>query len=62
MELRYRGVSYEYNPPKVPVSDMKEVGKYRGAELHFHQLRKSIPQPPADLKYRGVPYHKGKTA
>ena len=58
MKLRYRGVSYEYNPPKVPVSDMKEVGKYRGAELHFHQLRKSIPQPPDDLITPAVKYRR----
>ena len=62
MKLKYRGVSYEYSPPKVPVSETEEAGKYRGAELHFHKLRKSIPQPPANLKYRGVPYHKGKAA
>ncbi|MGB7088282.1 MAG: DUF4278 domain-containing protein [Phormidesmis sp.] len=62
MKLTYRGVSYDYNPPQVPVADTEEVGKYRGAILHFHKLLKSLPQPSLDLVYRGVKYHKGTAA
>ncbi len=59
MKLTYRGVRYECTPPEIPVADTEEVGKYRGALLHFHKLLKSLPQPSLDLKYRGVSYHKG---
>lgn len=59
MKLTYRGVSYEYNPLEVPISESREVGKYRGNAFHFHKLRKVLPQPSLDLKYRGVSYHTG---
>lgn len=62
MKLVYRGVPYEYNPPKVPVVDSVEVGTYRGATLHFHKLLKALTQPARDLKYRGVSYHVGSPA
>ncbi|MEL6491095.1 MAG: DUF4278 domain-containing protein [Cyanobacteria bacterium J06634_6] len=59
MKLTYRGVSYEHTLPRIPVADTEETGKYRGVLLHFHKLLRSLPQPPVDLKYRGVSYHKG---
>lgn len=62
MKLVYRGIPYEYNLPKVPVVDSVEVGKYRGAPLHFHKLLKAFTQPARDLKYRGVSYHTGASA
>lgn len=62
MKLIYRGVAYDYDPPQVPVVDGVEVGKYRGATLHFHKLVKALTQPAYDLKYRGVSYHAGSTA
>lgn len=62
MKLTYRGVSYEYTPPPMPVVDTEELGHYRGAIFHFHKLIKSIAQPSLDLKYRGVSYHKGAAA
>lgn len=62
MQLKYRGVSYEYNPPPITISESKEVGKYRGVALHFHKLIKFLPQPSLNLKYRGVSYHTGSTA
>ncbi|MEL7332951.1 MAG: DUF4278 domain-containing protein [Cyanobacteria bacterium J06560_2] len=62
MKLTYRGINYEYNPPRVSVADTEEVGKYRGALLHFHKLIKALPQPAVDLVYRGVAYHKDATA
>ena len=62
MKLKYRGVSYEYNAPKIEVVESEEVGHYRGATLHFHKLLKAISQPAFDLKYRGVAYHVGSPA
>lgn len=60
MKLKYRGVTYEYNPTKVATIEGKVGGKYRGASW-----QKRIPQitlvdePNVDLKYRGVSYSKG---
>ena len=62
MQLKYRGVSYEYNPSQVPVAESKDVGMYRGVTFHFHKLLKSISKLPLDLQYRGVSYHIGPTA
>lgn len=62
MKLVYRGVAYDYAPHQVPVVDSVEVGKYRGATLHFHKLVKALTQPACDLKYRGVSYHVGSPA
>ena len=62
MRLVYRGIPHEYNPSEVPVVDSAEIGKYRGAPLHFHKLLKAITQPARDLKYRGVAYHTGAPA
>lgn len=62
MKLKYRGVSYEYEAPKVAISESEDVGKYRGATFHFHKLVKALSQPVFDLKYRGVPYHTGGSA
>ena len=62
MKLTYRGVSYEYTPPQVPISESTEIGKYRGRTFHFHKLVKALPQPSLDLKYRGVSYHIGAPA
>ena len=62
MKLKYRGVSYEYQPPKIAVADSEEVGKYRGGTFHFHKLVKALSQPVFDLKYRGVSYHTGGSA
>lgn len=60
MKLKYRGVTYEYNPTKVVTIEGKVVGKYRGVPY-----QKRIPQialvdePSVDLKYRGVSYRQG---
>ena len=59
MKLKYRGTSYEYTPPQIPISESEEVGKYRGETFHFHRPMEALRQPPLDLKYRGVTYHIG---
>jgi hypothetical protein len=57
MKLTYRGVSYDYNPPQIEVSDSNTVGKYRGLDVRFRNPQKAIVlQPTLDLKYRGAAY------
>ncbi len=57
MKLTYRGVTYDYNPPKVEYGDRQEVGKYRGVDIRFRNIKKApVMQPTLDLLYRGVAY------
>ena len=60
MQLKYRGVSYEYNPPEVEMIPSGATGQYRGLEWRFRNP-KSLPvmQSNLDLMYRGVPYQQG---
>lgn len=63
MKLTYRGVSYDYTPPKVEYGPIYASGQYRGAPVVFRTL-KDIPieQPSYNLKYRGVTYASGMAA
>lgn len=55
MKLTYRGVTYDYNPPQVEYGDRAEVGKYRGLDIRFRNIKKApVLQPTLDLIYRGV--------
>jgi hypothetical protein len=55
MKLTYRGVSYDYNPPKVEYGDRSQAVKYRGVDIRFRSLKKPpVLQPTLDLIYRGV--------
>ncbi|ELS02008.1 hypothetical protein Xen7305DRAFT_00017180 [Xenococcus sp. PCC 7305] len=57
MKLVYRGVSYDYDPPQVAVTESKITGKFRGLDWRFHNLKKPLVlQPPVNLTYRGVAY------
>lgn len=62
MKINYRGVSYEYNPPKVEYGNLTQSGKshsgkYRGVDVRFRNPQKSpVLQPTLDLVYRGVAY------
>lgn len=57
MKLTYRGVSYDYNPPKVEYGDRAQVGKYRGVDIRFRNPKKPLVlQPTLDLVYRGAAY------
>jgi Domain of unknown function (DUF4278) len=57
MKLTYRGVTYDYNPPKVEYGDRTQVGKYRGVDIRFRNIEKPLVlQPTLDLIYRGVCY------
>lgn len=60
MNLTYRGVSYEYNPPEVDMTSSEEVGQYRGLEWRFRNAHKTpVMQPSLNLVYRGVAYETG---
>jgi len=57
MKLCYRGVEYDYNPPMLEVTDEELKGCYRGRSLRFSYVRHiPIPQPVAEMTYRGVSY------
>ncbi|ASC69170.1 uncharacterized protein XM38_000960 [Halomicronema hongdechloris C2206] len=57
MKLCYRGVEYDYNPPMLEVTDEELQGCYRGRSLRFSYVRHiPIPQPVAEMTYRGIPY------
>lgn len=61
MKLTYRGVSYEYTPPTVEMTEGELVGQYRGLDWRFCNLKKApVHQPTLDLMYRGVAYSTGK--
>jgi len=62
MQLKYRGVSYDYNPPEVETTESQQVGTYRGLEWRFRNPRKPLVlETNLDFKYRGVPYRSGQT-
>jgi hypothetical protein len=57
MKLCYRGVEYNYNPPSLEVKESEILGRYRGRPFHFAYVSHvPVPQPVAQLTYRGVPY------
>jgi hypothetical protein len=57
MKLTYRGVDYERNPLAVEMTPGEIGGKYRGASWQRYYPRHiPVPQPVAELKYRGVSY------
>jgi hypothetical protein len=60
MKLKYRGVSYEVDPPMVAVEPTALTGRYRGVPYLIPNLTtEPIPQPIHNLVYRGVPYQVG---
>ncbi|MGF1566565.1 MAG: DUF4278 domain-containing protein [Nodosilinea sp.] len=57
MRLCYRGVEYDYNPLSLEVKDSELTGRYRGHLTHFSYVSHvPVPQPVANLTYRGVGY------
>ena len=63
MQLTYRGVKYDYNPPTVELKATDEVGKFRGVDIRFRTVKRNpVQQPILDLKYRGVAYTTGAPA
>ncbi len=57
MQLKYRGATYEYNPPAVEATEGAAIGKYRGLDWRFRNLKAApVMMPTHNLKYRGVAY------
>lgn len=57
MQLTYRGIKYDYNPPTVDTIESAAGGKYRGWDWRFRNLKNPpVLQPRVNLKYRGVRY------
>lgn len=57
MKLKYRGVSYDYNPANVEVNEDSVVGQYRGAAVRFHHPAKAPSHHHLfGLLYRGIAY------
>ena len=58
MKLVYRGVGYDYNTPQVAVQESKLIGKFRGLNWRFHNLKKPLAlQPPVNMTYCGIVYN-----
>lgn len=58
MQLSYRGVSYDYNPPRVETEVLGLAGSYRGLDYRFRRISaKNIVQPNVNLTYRGVSFN-----
>jgi hypothetical protein len=63
MQLKYRGVNYDYTPPQVAAKPTGVVGAYRGLEWRFRAVTQSpVQQPTLDLVYRGATYQTGQTS
>lgn len=63
MTLKYRGVSYEDNSPKLAKGAIKATGKYRGVDITFAESNSlPVPQPVHDLSDRSVAYQTGQAA
>lgn len=57
MQLTYRGIQYDYNPPMLEVTESEIAFKYRGQSAAYTYVRHvPIPQPAETLRYRGVAY------
>ena len=59
MKLKYRGVSYEYQPIALETKQGEVAGRYRSGEWRFRNLKKApVLLPVGNLTYRGVKYSK----
>ena len=55
MQLIYRGVKYNTTEPTVEIRETQEVGHYRGATYHLHQVISKVVRSTEDvLIYRGA--------
>ncbi|PZD71138.1 hypothetical protein C1752_07866 [Acaryochloris thomasi RCC1774] len=59
MKLTYRGITYDYNPPRVVYGSTYAQGKYRGLPVTFQTTEVPIVKPSYNLKYRGIAYCTG---
>lgn len=57
MKLTYRGVSYDYNPPMLEVTESEVACQYRNQPARYTYVRHvPIPQAAEKLTYRGTAY------
>lgn len=57
MRLSYRGISYEYTPPTLEVTEGEIQSKYRGAPWRCHTIAEArIPQAPQNLENQNIVY------
>ena len=57
MKLTYRGISYDYNPPMLEVTESDIAMQYRGQSAPYTYVRHvPIPQLAERLTYRGAAY------
>lgn len=57
MKLTYRGISYDYNPPMLEVTESDIAMQYRGQSAAYTYVQHvPIPQPAERMTYRGVAY------
>ncbi len=61
MQLKYRGVTYEYNPQAVETITTVTTGKYRGLDCASSHATAAVAKPTSKLKYRGVAYDRSTT-
>lgn len=54
--MKYRGQVYEKKQIALDTTVESEVGKYRGVNIRFKDVKAVIPHPAARLKYRGVDF------
>lgn len=63
MQLKYRGVDYDYLPPPLlKAGPACAFGSYRGVATEFHPIANLPEILGYDLTWRGVPYHSGSAA
>lgn len=63
MELSYRGLHYDYDPPTVDMMEGEAGGLYRGCQWQVRYPRHiPVTQPSHSLKYRAVAYSTPATA
>ena len=59
MQLTYRGVSYEFNPPKVEMIDSRTPAQFLGVPYRVRCPRRPLAaRSTTNLRYRGVLYAK----
>ncbi|MBV5257733.1 DUF4278 domain-containing protein [Synechococcus moorigangaii CMS01] len=59
MKLTYRGVSYDYRPATLEVTEGDIVGRYRGQAIRRHCVAQAVERPDVEsvlLHYRGGSY------
>ncbi|MEB3226219.1 MAG: DUF4278 domain-containing protein [Synechococcus sp.] len=59
MKLTYRGVSYDYHPATLEVTEGDIVGCYRGQAIRRHCVAQTVERPDVEsilLHYRGGTY------